>query len=116
MERSGAASNTAATNWVGNVYRVLGTTKCTFAVIPATFEVFTLPIRLSVSFELGRQLKAISRSLVKVLIRRFFEECSGATAIEYGLIASLIGLAIVTSLQALGPTLDGVFQLVLAAL
>lgn len=53
---------------------------------------------------------------MKALIRRFGGDRSGATAIEYGLLASLIGLAIVASLQALGPQLVAVFLLVVAAL
>jgi pilus assembly protein Flp/PilA len=34
---------------------------------------------------------------------------SGATAIEYGLIASLIGIAIIAGVRALGTTLSGTF-------
>ena len=41
---------------------------------------------------------------------RFMKEESGATAIEYGLIASLISVVIVTVLLALGPKLASVFQ------
>jgi len=40
----------------------------------------------------------------------------GATAIEYGLIASLIAVAIVGVLTALGGALSGVFAAVQAAL
>jgi len=46
------------------------------------------------------------------MLRRFLREESGATAIEYGLIASLISVAIVTVLLVLGPRLAGVFQTV----
>lgn len=42
--------------------------------------------------------------------RRFKKDESGATAIEYGLIAGLIAVAIIATLQAIGPLLDGVFQ------
>lgn len=43
------------------------------------------------------------------MLTRFFKEEAGATAIEYGLIASLIAVAIVTALTLLGPKLAGVF-------
>jgi pilus assembly protein Flp/PilA len=49
-------------------------------------------------------------------VTRFLKDESGATAIEYGLIAALIAVVIVTTLQALGPHLDGTFQKVDAAL
>jgi len=40
---------------------------------------------------------------------RFMKEEKGATAIEYGLIASLIAVAIVAVLLTLGPQLSAVF-------
>ncbi|MDD5587127.1 MAG: Flp family type IVb pilin [Alphaproteobacteria bacterium] len=49
-------------------------------------------------------------------IIRFLREEEGATAIEYGLIASLIAVAIVGALLALRPQLVGVFNAVTAAL
>ena len=45
-------------------------------------------------------------------IIRFLKDEQGATAIEYGLIASLIAVAIVGVLLTLGPALKGVFQTV----
>lgn len=45
-------------------------------------------------------------------MRNFLREEAGATAIEYGLIASLISVAIVAALTLLGPKLAGVFQTV----
>lgn len=45
-------------------------------------------------------------------IVRFMKEEEGATAIEYGLIASLIAVAIVAVLLTLGPRLREVFQTV----
>jgi len=45
-------------------------------------------------------------------ITRFLKQEQGATAIEYGLIASLIAVAIVGVLLTLGPALKGVFQTV----
>jgi pilus assembly protein Flp/PilA len=47
---------------------------------------------------------------------RFMKGEEGATAIEYGLIASLIAVAIVGVLLTLGPALKGVFTTVQAAL
>lgn len=43
------------------------------------------------------------------LMKRFIREDDGATAIEYGLIAALIAVAIVAVLLTLGPQLSGVF-------
>ena len=43
-------------------------------------------------------------------VARFFKDESGATAIEYGLIAALIGVAIITALTTLGSNLSGTFS------
>jgi len=43
------------------------------------------------------------------LISRFFKDESGATAIEYGLIAALIALAIITGASTLGNKLNSQF-------
>lgn len=45
-------------------------------------------------------------------MRNFLRSEDGATAIEYGLIASLIAVAIVGVLLTLGPQLRSVFQTV----
>ena len=50
------------------------------------------------------------------IITRFMTQEEGATAIEYGLIASLIAVAIVGVLVTLGPALSGVFAQVQAKL
>ncbi|MGD9783077.1 MAG: Flp family type IVb pilin [Hyphomicrobiaceae bacterium] len=44
--------------------------------------------------------------------RKLLQCRRGATAIEYGLIAALISLAIITSLELLGPSLNAVFLLI----
>ena len=44
------------------------------------------------------------------LIKRFLREESGATAIEYGLIAGLVAVAIITALTMLGGSLDNLFS------
>lgn len=44
------------------------------------------------------------------ILRRFSRDESGATAIEYSMIAALIALAIITAAQLLGIELVGVFE------
>ena len=46
---------------------------------------------------------------MKNLIARFVKDESGATAIEYGLIAAGISLAIIAIINTLGGTLNGKF-------
>ena len=43
-------------------------------------------------------------------IRRFVKDESGVTAIEYGLIASLIAVAIVVTVSVVGSDLNTTFQ------
>jgi pilus assembly protein Flp/PilA len=47
---------------------------------------------------------------MKSLFNRFVKDESGATAIEYGLIASLIGVAIIVGAGALGTSLNNTFS------
>lgn len=47
---------------------------------------------------------------MKNLFTRFAKNESGATAIEYGLIATLIGIAIIVGATALGGSLNQMFQ------
>ncbi|WP_305989501.1 Flp family type IVb pilin [Roseibium sp. MMSF_3544] len=48
---------------------------------------------------------------------RFVEDRNGATAIEYGLIAGLLGIVIIVSLGALGTTIrDDVFGMIATTL
>jgi len=47
---------------------------------------------------------------------RFFREEEGVTAIEYGLIAALIAVAIITAVTTLGTKLAGVFDDIAAVL
>jgi pilus assembly protein Flp/PilA len=44
------------------------------------------------------------------LIARFAKDESGATAIEYGLIAALVAVAIITGATLLGNKLNGLFS------
>jgi len=50
------------------------------------------------------------------LLNQFFADESGATAIEYGLIAALISVAIITVLTTVGTNLNTKFQSVATAL
>ncbi|NJO53716.1 MAG: Flp family type IVb pilin [Bacteroidales bacterium] len=43
-------------------------------------------------------------------LARFVKDESGATAIEYGLIAAGISVVIIVAVQTLGGTLNGVFE------
>lgn len=43
------------------------------------------------------------------LFARFLKDESGATAIEYGLIAALISVGIITAATTLGTSISGVF-------
>jgi pilus assembly protein Flp/PilA len=47
---------------------------------------------------------------MKNLFARFVKDESGATAIEYGLIAALIGVAIITAATSLGNQLSTTFN------
>jgi len=50
------------------------------------------------------------------LVSRFVRDESGATAIEYGLIAALISVVIITVLTTIGTSLQAKFQTVASAL
>jgi pilus assembly protein Flp/PilA len=50
------------------------------------------------------------------LVRRFVEDESGATAIEYGLIAAGIAVAIIVTVNAVGTDLNSLFGRVSAKL
>ena len=49
-------------------------------------------------------------------VMKFLKDEQGVTAIEYGLIAALIAVVIITTVRALGLRLDGVFQTIRDAL
>ena len=46
---------------------------------------------------------------MRPLLHRFIGDKSGVTAIEYGLIASLIAVAVIVAVQTLGTSLQTVF-------
>lgn len=47
---------------------------------------------------------------MKAVISRFISDEAGATAIEYGLLAALIGVVIIGAVKAIGTNLSGSFQ------
>lgn len=49
-------------------------------------------------------------------IKKFVKDEEGATAVEYGLIAALIAVAIILSVTDVGTKLKGVFDSIKAAL
>ncbi|MBP2233895.1 pilus assembly protein Flp/PilA [Sinorhizobium kostiense] len=53
---------------------------------------------------------------MKNLLVRFVRNESGATAIEYGLIAGLIAVAIITAVGAVGTDIDAAFDKIAASL
>jgi pilus assembly protein Flp/PilA len=53
---------------------------------------------------------------MKTILSRFVKDESGATAIEYGLIAAGISVAIIAVVQGLGTQLKGTFTSVSTAL
>jgi pilus assembly protein Flp/PilA len=58
----------------------------------------------------------MGQSTMKTLLQRFLKDESGATAIEYGLIAAGIALAIITSIHWLGLTILAIFTKLLELL
>ena len=46
------------------------------------------------------------------IIKRFFKDESGATAVEYGLLVALIAVVIITAVTTLGTNLSGKFNTV----
>jgi pilus assembly protein Flp/PilA len=61
-------------------------------------------------------LKITSGDVMRATLKRFAADESGATAIEYGLIAAGISVAIITVVQGLGTKLNSTFGTVKNAL
>jgi pilus assembly protein Flp/PilA len=53
---------------------------------------------------------------MKKIFARFIEDKSGATAIEYGLIAALVSVVIITAVTLMGGNLTATFNSIAAAL
>ncbi|MBV8851296.1 MAG: Flp family type IVb pilin [Methylobacteriaceae bacterium] len=49
---------------------------------------------------------------VSIVLRRFFQDESGATAIEYGLLAALIAVVIIGSVKIAGTNLKSKFTVI----
>ena len=47
---------------------------------------------------------------MKTIFARFAKDESGATAIEYGLIAALMAVVVIAAITILGPSLTNTFQ------
>jgi pilus assembly protein Flp/PilA len=62
------------------------------------------------------EVNQVTESVMTAMFNRFVKCESGATAIEYGLIASLIGVAIIGALTTTGTKLAGTFSKVEAQL
>jgi pilus assembly protein Flp/PilA len=54
--------------------------------------------------------------IVSKFLSKFVRDESGATAIEYGLIAALVAVVLVTALSAMGNKLSGTFNKVTTSL
>jgi pilus assembly protein Flp/PilA len=52
----------------------------------------------------------VHREKSKMLLRKFVRDESGATAIEYGLIAACIAIAIIVAAQGVGTQLNATFD------
>jgi pilus assembly protein Flp/PilA len=53
---------------------------------------------------------------MKQLVKNFLVDEQGATAIEYGLLAALISVVIITAATAVGTNLSGIFTAIAAKL
>jgi pilus assembly protein Flp/PilA len=62
--------------------------------------------------DVSKQLDCHQESSMQTLVTRFVKCQSGTTAIEYGLIAALIGVAIIGALTAVGTGLKNTFNAV----
>jgi pilus assembly protein Flp/PilA len=55
-------------------------------------------------------MPAVGKPPGRNMIKSFLRDESGATAIEYGLIAALVAVAIIISVDALGSSLGSLFD------
>ena len=62
------------------------------------------------TIEAGPRYSGVRSKQMKNLVTRFAKDESGATAIEYGLIAALISVVIIGVLSTLGTTLNTKFE------
>jgi pilus assembly protein Flp/PilA len=64
----------------------------------------------------GVRRGAAKEGLMRHLLHRFIDDQAGVTAIEYGLIAALIAVAIIVAVTAVGTDLTSTFNSVATAL
>jgi len=57
-----------------------------------------------------KRSRMVQSMKVQQVIKQFFRDESGATAIEYGLIAALIAVVIIGAVTAVGTNLQGTFN------
>jgi pilus assembly protein Flp/PilA len=65
---------------------------------------------------LGAELNGTQGDRIMVILKSFLRDESGATAIEYGLIAAGISVAIITVVQGLGTKLADTFTNITTAI
>jgi len=58
----------------------------------------------------GRKCRQVGVREMQNMVWRLWRDENGATSIEYALIASFIGIAIVVSVTAVGTSVSGVFD------
>jgi pilus assembly protein Flp/PilA len=68
------------------------------------------------STPLFQGIKMRAESNMKTLVLKFLNDESGATAIEYGLIAAGIAIAIITAVQGVGTALNTNFGTITTSL
>ena len=64
----------------------------------------------------SKNINPRSEPAMKSIIKSFFKDESGATAIEYGLIAAGIAIAIITAVQGVGTQLSTNFNTISSSL
>ncbi len=78
--------------------------------LPLSVFVNTAATNVSLDFRAIRTDVPTGVFWMRLLISRFLSDESGATAIEYGLIAAGIALAIITAVQLVGTNLTSTFS------
>ena len=78
-------------------------------IVNRGFDLFTMPLLLFERASGGKQNK--QRHPMLNQMRRFLKDQSGAAAIEYGLLASGISVAIIPSVKNVGQQLVNVFTI-----
>ena len=83
---------------------------CSFRVYPnlEPSPVF-LPARTNTQHHIWHHIWHHKEATLKRIVRKFLSDNSGATAIEYGLIAAGIALAIIAVVNGLGTNLNNVY-------